>query len=245
MKLILFLLHSSPRVVVIAILAGLVAGVSNTGLLALINANLNQTGAPATRSAWLFAALCGVMLLSRCASSISLVRLARGAIFELRMQLCRRIISAPLRHLEELGAPRLLATLTDDVPAISNALTAIPLLCMHFAVVVTCLIYLAWLSGVVFLGVLGFMALGVLSYYIPFTRALRFLHTSRQGWDVLFQHLRALTEGTKELKLHRRRRHVFFTESLEETADAVRRHSTRGDTIYAVAASWGNSSPSS
>jgi len=239
MKLILFLLNSSPRIVIIAILAGLAAGVTNTSLLALINMNLNRTGAPTARSAWVFAALCGVMLLSRCASSISLVRLARGAVFELRMQLCRRIISAPLRHLEELGAPRLLATLTDDVPAISNALTSIPLLCMHFAVIVTCLIYLAWLSWIVFLGVVGFMTVGILSYYIPLKKALHFLHVSRRGADVLFKHLRALMEGTKELKLHRRRRQVFFTESLEATADFVRRNSTSGDTIYAIAASWG------
>jgi putative ATP-binding cassette transporter len=239
MKLILFLLQSSPRVVIIAVIAGLIAGVSNTGLLALINMNLNQTGTPAARSVWGFAMLCGVMLLSRCASSVALVRLARGAIFKLRMQLCRRIIAAPLRHLEELGAPRLLATLTDDVPAISNALTSIPLLCMHFAVIVTCLIYLAWLSWMVFLGVLVFMSFGILTYYLPLKRGLHFLQNGRQGWDILFRHLRALTEGTKELKLHHQRREVFFTDSLEATADSVRRNTTSGDTIYAIAASWG------
>ncbi|MFZ0749231.1 MAG: ABC transporter transmembrane domain-containing protein, partial [Pyrinomonadaceae bacterium] len=165
MKLILFLLRSSPRVVIAAMIAGLVAGISNTGLLALINTSLTQTGSSTRRSAWIFAALCAVMLISRCTSSISLVHLARGAILNLRMQLSRRIIAAPLRHLEELGAPRLLATLTDDVPAISNALTVIPLICMHFAVIVTCLIYLAWLSWTVFLGVAGFMVFGVVTYY--------------------------------------------------------------------------------
>jgi putative ATP-binding cassette transporter len=239
MKLILFLLRSSPRVVIVAITAGLIAGISNTGLLTLINANLNQTGTAAMRSAWLFAALAAVMLISRYASSIALTRLARGAIFDLRMQLCRRIIAAPLRHLEEVGAARLMATLTDDVPTISLALTSIPLLCMHLAVVVTCLIYLAWLSWTVFLGVAVFMAFGILSYYIPSTRALRYMHASRQGWDLLSKHLQALMQGTKELKLHWQRQQAFFTQSLEATADATRRDSLRGDYIYAFISGWG------
>src|ERR1044071_9593704 len=109
MKLIFFLLRTSPRVVVAAIIAGLIAGVSNTGLLALINKALSQSGTSTTRSVWAFVALCVVMLASRCASSISLARLARGAIYELRLKLSRSIIAAPLRQLEALGAPRLLA----------------------------------------------------------------------------------------------------------------------------------------
>jgi putative ATP-binding cassette transporter len=239
MKLISFLLKSSPRIVVVAAVAAFVAGVSNTFLLASINAELSQTGALTTHPGRAFVALCGVMLLSRCASFILLAHLARGAIFDLRMRLSRRIIAAPLRQLEQLGAPRLLATLTDDVPAISGALTAVPLLCMHSGIVLTCLIYLAWLSWTVFLGVLCLMAFGVLSYYIPFTKALGYLQASRRDWDALLKHLRALTEGAKELKLHRRRRDAFFDECLEATADSVRHNGVRGDSIYAVAAGWG------
>jgi putative ATP-binding cassette transporter len=238
MKLILFLVRSSRRVAIIAIIAGLVAGISNAGLLALINASLNQTRV-STRLMWLFAALCAVMLISRCTSSISLVRLARGANFDLRMKLCRSIIAAPLRHLEELGAPRLLATLTDDVTTISNALAAIPFVCMHVAVIATCLIYLAWLSWAVFLGVAGFIVFGVLSYYLPFKRALSYLFASRHGLDLLLKHLEALTQGTKELKLHHQRRQAFFTESLEATGDSVRRDGIRGDTIFAITSGWG------
>src|SRR5215213_7405362 len=239
MKFIFFLLKSSPRVVVAAIVAGFVAGISNTALLALINRTLSQPQNSSTRTIWIFAGLCALMIISRCTSSISLVRLACGAIFDLRMGLCRRIIGVPLRRLEELGAPRLLATLTDDVPAISNALTVIPLISMHSAIIVTCLIYLAWLSGPVFLAVAAFMVLGVVSYYIPFNRALRYLNASRQAWDVLSRHLQALTQGTKELKLHQQRREEFFKDSLEASADSVRRNSITADSIYSITSGWG------
>lgn len=239
MKIIKFLVRSSPRVVLVAIIAGLIAGISNTGLLALINTTLNQTGTSTARLVWLFVGLGAVMLISRCASSIALARLARGAIVDVRMKLCRRIIAAPLRQLEELGAPRLMATLTDDVPTISFALTTIPIVCMHFAVVVTCLIYLAWLSWTVFIGVVIFMMFGAFSYYLPSTRAMRYMVATRQGWDVLSKHLQALTQGTKELKLHHQRREAFFRESLEATSEDVRRNGMKGDKIYAAISAWG------
>jgi putative ATP-binding cassette transporter len=239
MKLIFFLLRTSPRVVIAAIIAGLIAGVSNTGLLALINKALSQTGSSTTRAIWAFVALCAIMLISRCASSISLARLARGAIYELRMKLCRSIIAAPLRQLEELGAPRLLATLTDDVPSISSALTVIPLICMHIAVVVTCLIYLAWLSWTVFLAVIAFMVFGVLSYYLPFRKAYSYFEANRQGWDQLFKHFQALMQGTKELKLHHQRREAFFNESLDTTANTIRTDGQKADMIHAIASGWG------
>ena len=191
------------------------------------------------RSVWLFIALGAVMLISRCISSITLARLARGAIVDVRMKLCRRIIAAPLRQLEEMGAPRLMATLTDDVPTISFALTTIPVVCMHFAVILTCLIYLAWLSWAVFLGVIGFMVFGVLSYYLPSTRALRYMAATREGWDLLSKHLQALTQGTKELKLHQQRREAFFTDALEATSESVRRNGMKGDKIYAAISAWG------
>ena len=239
MKLIFFLLRTSPRVVIAAIIAGLIAGVSNTGLLALINKTLSQHGTSATRSMWAFVALCTVMLVSRCASSVSLAWLARGAIYELRMKLCRSIIAAPLRQLEQLGAPRLLATLTDDVPSISGALTVIPMVCMHIAIIVTSLIYLAWLSWPVFLGVSVFMVFGVLSYYIPFIKAYNFFEQNRQGWDLLFKHFQGLMQGTKELKLHRQRRAAFFDDSLEPTASAIKQNGRKADTIHSITSGWG------
>jgi putative pyoverdin transport system ATP-binding/permease protein len=110
---------------------------------------------------------------------------------------------------------------------------------MHLAVVVTCLAYLAWLSGPVFVGVAVFIAFGVLSYYLPSTRAVRYLHASRRGWDMLSRHLQALTQGTKELKLHRERRAAFFKDSLAATADAARLDGLRADNIYAVISGWG------
>jgi putative ATP-binding cassette transporter len=237
MKLISFLLRSAPAVVVLAISAGLVAGISNTALLVIINHALaGASGWPLAAS---FVGVCLLMLVSRGVSSVLLIRLSRWSIFKLRLKLGRQILAAPLRHLEELGNARLMATLTEDVGVIASGLINIPILCMHLVVVATCLVYLWWLSWVVFLAVLGFMALGVLSYQFALSKGQRHLRLSRQEWDALLTHLQALINGAKELKLNSRRRDAFLTGQLEQAATALRNHGYLGDRNYALAAGWG------
>jgi putative ATP-binding cassette transporter len=110
---------------------------------------------------------------------------------------------------------------------------------MHLAMVVACLIYLAWLSWWVLLGVLAFMVVGIVTYQLPISRAASYQKQTREEADSLFKHFRALTEGTKELKLHRQRREAFLTEGLQQTAHKLRRHASVANSIYAAAAGWG------
>jgi putative ATP-binding cassette transporter len=240
MKVFSFLLRSSGSLVAVAVLAGLVAGLSNTGLLALINVALTRTADVAPQLPWSIVGLCVLMLVSRVTSEMLLIRLSQKSIFSLRMRLCRRILSTPLRQLEELGAHRLLATLTEDVPVIANALMVIPLVCMHLAIVAGCLIYLGWLSLTVLLTVVAFLALGIVGYQFLLKRSLRYIRAGREESDALYKHMRSLIEGTKELKLHDQRREAFFSQVLEPSAIALRQKIVAGNSIYAIASSWGH-----
>jgi putative pyoverdin transport system ATP-binding/permease protein len=239
MKLLLFCMHYSRRVAILAIVAGIISGVSSTGMLAVINAALRGNGPSASKLMWAFVALCLLLPLARFTSESLLIRLGQGALLELRMRLCRQILATPLRRLEEFGAARLMSSLTDDIPTITNALLAIPLICINVAVVIGGLIYLGWLSWWVLLLVLGFMAVGIATYQLAVIKAIGFFNVARQHTDALFNHFRALTEGTKELKLHRRRREVFAEEVLKTSAMSFRRESVKATTIYAGASSWG------
>ncbi len=238
-KLAIFLLRFSPRIAVGAVIAGVIAGVGNTGLLAVINAALNRSDSEKSDLLWIYCTLCFLLIASRSISWVLLIQLAQRITFNLRLRLSKQILSAPLKHLETLGAPRLLTSLTDDVTVISNALILIPIFCVHAAVVTTCLIYLGWLSWQVLLGVLCFMLIGVLCYQIPLGKALNYLGKSRHELDALLKHFRALTDGIKELKLNRLRRRDFLGEHLEITAESYRRNASTGEAIYAAAASFG------
>jgi len=241
MKLLSFLIRYSPRSVVLAVVAGVISGASNAGLLALFTAALRGEHYSKLALVWSFVALCLFLPLTRFVSEVLLTRLAQGALYDLRMQLSRQIMAAPLRHFEDVGVHRLMTALTDDIPVITNTLVAVPLLCINVTVVIGGLVYLGWLSGVALGAVLCFMALGIFSYQLPINKATRTFRQAREDGDRLFGHFRDLTGGIKELKLHRRRREAFLTEVLHSTAASLRQKNIKGMTIYTAAASWGQS----
>ncbi|MBD1940671.1 cyclic peptide export ABC transporter [Microcoleus sp. FACHB-68] len=238
MNLIRLLLQTSWPIVALAALAGILSGASAAALIALINTAITQTQLPATLI-WSFAGVCFLRLTTSFASQVLLIRLSQNAIFNLRMLLSRRILATPLYQLEQIGAPRLLATLTDDIQSVANVVFNIPFICIDIAIVISCLAYLCWLSWSVFLFIVGFLLLGIFSYQLLDAKAVHYLKLARDRQDSLFKHFRTMTEGAKELKLHRERRQAFLSEDLQNTALSSQHHNVEGLTVYAILASWG------
>ncbi|HEX6745674.1 MAG TPA: cyclic peptide export ABC transporter [Longimicrobium sp.] len=218
---------------------GVVGGAASTVLLTLINNMLAHPARNDARAWAAFGALCVLLPVSRFVSQVLLIRLTQATASELRLRLTRKIISAPLRRLETLGAPRMLASLTEDVQTLTLALTNVPMVFLHGTVVVSCLAYMAWLSLRVFGLVLAAVVVGIVSYQLPLVWALRHFRQSRQTWDALFGHFRGLVDGTKELKLHHPRRQAFVARQLGPTVAKLRDHNVAGGTIYALANCWG------
>lgn len=156
MNLLWYLLRASGRMMAIAAVAGTISGLCSVGLIALINAALNSSFAGAQAQ---FVGLAIAALISGLISRILLVRLSQTAIYQTRLRLSSWILASPLRHLEELGANRLLATITDDTQLISAAVFNIPFLCIDIALIAGCLLYLCWLSWTVFLFTILFLAI--------------------------------------------------------------------------------------
>ncbi len=243
-RLLSFLLRLSKevrfsrlRIVIIAV-AGIISGVASTSMIALITQILTERGSRTTLLIGLFITLCLVLPVFRFVSQMLLIDLTQKSLLAFRLRLARNILAAPMRHLEKVGPHRLLATLTNDIGVIVDAMTAIPLLVMHVAVVLSCLIYLGWLSWVVLLEIAGFIVLGVVTYQIPVIRALRYFLRARERYDDLAKDVRSLTEGTKELKMHRRRRQAFLGH-MEQSATALLRESRAGFVVFTAASSWG------
>ncbi len=239
MNLISLLLRSSWLTVAIAIFTGLVSGASSAWLIALINTAINNNETNNYKLVWLFLGLILVVFITGLISQIWLIRLGQKVIFDLQMSLSRRILSASLRHLEELGAPKLLATLTDDVQSLSNLVFVIPLICVDIAIVVGCLFYLGSLSWLVLLVVFSFLFVATLSVQFLLARGERLLGLAREEQDRLFKHFRTITEGTKELKLHQARRQEFIDRELQDAAASSQHYKNVSLSIFAFTANWG------
>lgn len=237
MNLIWMLLRASSWNVAIAVLTGLISGGCSARLIALINTGISDGSSQGLVGA--FIGLVGIALSTGIVSQFLLINLAQNSIYRLRLRLSQRILSAPLRQLEELGASRLLATLTEDVQAISNSIFVIPFMCVDIAIIVGCLTYLAWLSGTVFVATVVFLIAAITLVQFLLNKTWMFLALAREEDDQLYKHFRGLTEGIKELKLHSQRRMEFFDGELQVSAARSRRYRAQASRVGAIAISSG------
>lgn len=240
MKLFTFLLQSSWQMVAIALLAGAVSGISSAGLIAVVSRAISEgttAAIPAIGAAFL--GLVSVALITSILSQVMLIRLSQQAVFRLRMRLSQQILGSHLVHLEQLGGARLLATLTDDVQSVSEAVRLLPFLCIDVAMVAGGLSYIVWLSLQVFLMVCGITIVALGSCQFLLNEGRKRLARAREEQDELFRHFRTVTEGTKELKLHYKRRQAFLREDLQSSASRFRHHNTTGLTLFAITSTWG------
>src|SRR5690348_660685 len=115
MILFKFILRSCRGMMLVTTLLALLSGACNAGLIALVNTALTKVGPSTMVLVWGFAALGVGKILTYFLSSAMLAKFAQGAIADLRRNLIRKILAVPLRQLEEIGTPRMLVALTDDV----------------------------------------------------------------------------------------------------------------------------------
>ena len=238
MTLLRFLIRYSPAMVVWTSLAALISGACNAGLIALINSALTHPGHTGTALAVAFGALGVGRIVTNACAQLALAHFSQETTARLRQDLVKKILAVPLRQIEHLGAPKLMAVLTEDILEITQATLSIPIFAVNFAVLLGGAVYLAWLSLPVFLAMAVFGVAGAVTYRMMIRRGFGHLSAAREGQDRLFRNFRALTEGIKELKLHRARRAAFLAEDVAEAAEVCRKHNVAAELRFIIAQNW-------
>ncbi|MFB8004418.1 ATP-binding cassette domain-containing protein [Nocardia sp. NPDC056000] len=233
MQLIRFLISISWMRIAAVITAGLICGAANTYLVTLIRGVVSPEPHPQV-TVWAFAATGLVILVSGVLSQVLLVRLAQDAIYRLRAELSSGIVSAPLEHLERLGMHRLMATLTEDVRSLSQAVTAIPSIAVDVATIIGCFIFLVVLSGPIFAITLVGTIIGISSVELFLKRVRVLYREARENDDALLRSFQAVTLGIKELKLHRGRRRDFMDRHLLGSARALRDQNVEAGSRFSI-----------
>jgi putative ATP-binding cassette transporter len=198
---------------------------------------LTRTQRPTGALIWAFIGLGLGKVITNLVSQVVLARFAQGAIARLRRDLIGQILAVPLRQLEEIGSPRILVALTDDVFNITQALLAIPVVAVNLAILLGGAAYLGWLSWRVLAGVFFIIVLGGVGYRLMVQRAFHWLALARSEEDRLFGYFRALTEGIKELKLHRSRRSAFYS-NIHDTTESYQQYNVAAETCFITAQNW-------
>ncbi|MCI0592377.1 putative ATP-binding cassette transporter [Chromohalobacter marismortui] len=234
-----YLIRRSRWLMLAAMTASIMAGFCGVLLIVQINAALTADADTRTSIAWTFALVAVGLLCSRMASAVLFERLGQTCLAHLRQFIVRRVMAADLRRLEQLGGPRVQSALSEHSTNVAQFFVSLPVILTNSVVVMGCLLYMAWLSWPIFLAAMAVLGLGSLGYHVAHLRAIRHLDGASREQDRLFGYFRSLTEGAKELRLHRGKREAFATDVLGGSIDTVRRLRTRGMSLFVMSNSWG------
>ncbi|MEM7350855.1 MAG: cyclic peptide export ABC transporter [Acidobacteriota bacterium] len=240
MKLFRFLLKTARYRILAAAVMSVVSGASSTALLAVVNQQANAAESSGmVRALWAFVGLSLLLTATRLVSLYILQTLGQSTAFELRLQMAKRVLRAPLRHLETLGGARILAVLTGDIGTLAATVALLPVAFTNASIVIGCIAYLGWLSPALFYLFIALFVVGIATYQVPFLLGLRRIREARQVQDALFGNLNDLTGGIKELKLYREQRAAYLS-SLRGNAERQRRLQVTSSMIFGSSAAWGN-----
>lgn len=216
------LYRESPRLLVLAVVVGAVAGALYSliipSVLRGLQAQLNAAGAgpvqDSARGVTMFFGVCLLILLARTLSVIVVNNIAKSATAGLRVSIAKKINGMMIDDVEGVGFPGLLNIMTDDVSRLADAAVAIPLLLVSAVTVFGMLAYLATLKLAVFALVIVAIAVGVAVYQVPVMMAMRLYQSARGLRDVVQEGIRGLVMGVYELKLSKDKSDAYLNDEL-------------------------------
>ncbi|MDH6593505.1 cyclic peptide transporter [Variovorax sp. TBS-050B] len=226
--------------IVLSAVTGVAAGGATVALLGTINGVLNQPGGLAGGLLLTFVGLCGVALFGRMASDVSTNFVGQRLVAQVRKSLAQKILSAPIDALERYRTHRLMPVLSQDVDMISDVAFALSGTLIALAVALGCLGYLAYLSLPLFGLMLLALAIGITVQLMAQIRGEAGFWKAREQEDQLHKAYRAISEGAKELRMHRTRRTRMFAGQIERIVDTIRTVNSRAINTYVIATAFGS-----
>jgi putative ATP-binding cassette transporter len=239
MKLIQYLYRQSPKLLLLAVVAGILSGSSGTALIAVVTEAIAKPGSYNLNLAWVFFGLVFAYLILKTCSEVALLLSCQNTIVQLRIELSRKILATQTKKLQKIGKPGLLAILTEDVDTLAQAFLLAPMVFGNVAIIIGCLCYMAWLSWEIVLIYSVFLLLGMVIFHFAERGPLKRLEEMRKQMDVLYKNFKSLTEGTKELQLNAQRGVLFVDRVMTPNALQFRHLLVRGLAGYMLVSNAG------
>lgn len=218
---LLHILKPHLPLVIVSTLLGVLNGLSVTILLALINRTLTGDALP-DNLALRFSSLCLAIWSFSFFSTIGAARVGQRVLAQMRQELSVRILVAPIAQLEQFGSYKLIPVLVHDSSVLSTFALSVAPLVVACTVTVGGLIYLAVLSVPLVLITLTAMFVGLGTQVVAHRYGMPGLLAARAAEDDLQKQYEALSDGAKELRIQRPRRHRLLTQHLRQAVERMR-----------------------
>jgi putative ATP-binding cassette transporter len=201
---------------------------------------LNRQGGLSGGLLLTFIGLCAVALFGRMVSDVSTNFVGQRVVAQVRKSLAQKILSAPIDALERYRTHRLMPVLSQDVDMVSDVAFALSATLIACVTALGCLAYLAYLSLPLFGVLLVALAIGATVQAMAQFRGVSGFWKAREHEDQLHKAYRAISEGAKELRMHRVRRQRMFGGQIERIVDNIRTVNGRAINTFVIAAAFGS-----
>ena len=224
--------------ILLAIVTGAVAGAATVALLSTINDALHRPEGLAGGLLTTFLALCVLSLVTRAVCDMATNAVGQRLVAQVRRDLARKILSAPIDALELYRTHRLMPVLTQDVDMISDVIFGVAPTAIALITTIGCLVYLAGLSIPLFLLLVAALVIGMAIQAFAQVRGVAGFWKAREFEEALHKCYRAISDGAKELRMHRARRTGMFDGQIEGTIERIRDVNSRAINTYVMAMSF-------
>ena len=195
-----------------AFLAAL-SGLSNALVLAILNDAATTSGGEGGALLLLTLVLViAIYALSQNAIMQAAAREIEGMLHALRKRMLAAAATSDLLRLDGIGRSVIYAGVTRETQAISEAQTVLIVGCQSAILIVLTLLYILLLSGAAFLIAAGFVLAALVVYRMRADGIDRRVEHAMRSENRLFDDLRDLLDGFKEVKMHRGRDEALFAE---------------------------------
>lgn len=238
MTIFLSLLQRHRVLLALALLASLASAAAGIALLNEINRLISGSVVLGPGPAAWFGGLLLVLFGCGFGAQALLTALGHRVIYELRLQMVKRLLDTPIKQLESIGAANLYASLSKDIEAIGQAFNRLPFVLYNGILMFGGCVYLAWLSWQLLLLCAVGLGLGVWLAHGWFARMRMLMKQVRDTDDELYAAYQAGIEGRYELALNAWRRQRFYTLDLQPAAERARANEVQADRYWTLSLNW-------
>lgn len=147
-------------------------------------------------------------------SILQITDIAEEAIHEIRLSVCEKIINSPLKELESNGYEKIYSILSDDLSSLKMYIKFIPSMLLNMIIFIGGLVWLSLINTTSTYAVITFLVLGVVIYIMSEKHLSRRYTRINASNEVIYQAIREMVSGIKELKLSVKRKTFFLSKKL-------------------------------
>jgi len=244
MKLIFSLLKNNRLKFFFALFLSALSAVTGVIVIAFINDVIGKlsSGVELPFSIYTFLFLIFLLFFLTFISQSLITALGHKVVYELRLSISRRLMNTSVERIDKLGQPAIMATLTNDITAISKAFNSLPFVVFGISVIFCSYAYLLWLSIPFFITTVIMSVFSTLIGRKLMIISRGYKKKVRDNDDNLYGNYQAMLQGRNELKLSQERNTFFYQKHLQPAAEYTRQLDTKADRVTVLNGSWINTS---